>query len=277
VPSIADGDDISEGAIVSEIELEYDENASIEESDTSGSEFQASEDDEEAEDDEEEYVVKPRKFPHKRNPLVVDEDFLGSDDDEIMLDAAIHESLQTACLDNGVGSSSRPSAPSNSAAAVRAAAAERRLARANQAIDVDDAAFLIESDAENSSDEETFSKAKAKAPKNSATVHDTTSTKFMSISQRRKLNREQRRLGAAARRGNRKEELAMVKLLGRKLTYVRLKSSANGFCPKFNSSSRLKNQQSHSTNITKSSRTSGVISKIVYQSSCPGRRNNQRI
>lgn len=240
MPSVTDNDDLSEDAIVSEPELEYDENVSIEESDLSGSEFQPSEDDfevgvsSEEEDDQDEYVAKPHKSLPKQSLLVMDEHILESEnDDEIMLDAAIRESLQTARLDNpscnGAGSSSRASASSNPAAALRAAAAERRLARANQTRDIDDCGVLelntLGSDAQSSSDEELLSKAKgkgkAKMPKKLATVYDTTSNKFMSISQRRKLNREQRKLAAASRRGNRKEELAMMKLLGRKLTYVR--------------------------------------------------------
>ena len=243
VPSIADGEDLSEKAIVSELELEYDENASIDESDASGSEFQVSEDDfENAE--EEEFIVKSRKTPRKQSILITDEDFFNNDsDEEVMLDAAIHESLQTARLDNasrnGVSSSSRASVSSNPAAVLRAAAAERRLARANQVIDVDDfqvidvdeLSTLTESDAQSSSDEEALSKAKgkgkSKTPKKSATVYDTISIKFMSITQRRKLNREQRKLAAASRRENRKEELAMIKQLGRPLTHVRLKISAN--------------------------------------------------
>jgi DNA repair protein RAD16 len=244
VPSIADGEDLSEEAIVSELELEYDENASIDESDASGSEFQVSEDDFENAEEEEEFIVKSRKTPRKQSILITDEDFFNNDsDEEIMLDAAIHESLQTARLDNasrnGVSSSSRASVSSNPAAVLRAAAAERRLARANQVIDVDDfqvidvdeLSTLTESDAQSSSDEEALSKVKgkgkSKAPKKSATVYDTTSTKFMSITQRRKLNREQRKLAAASRRENRKEELAMIKQLGRPLTHVRLKISAN--------------------------------------------------
>lgn len=232
VPSVVDHDDLSEGVIVSEIELEYDENASIEESDDSGSEFEASEDS----DSELEYVVKSRKSPRKQSLPITDEDFLVDDEssDEVMLDAAIQASLQTAHLDqaarNGVGSS-RQSLSSNPAAALRAAAAERRIARANQAIDVDDdAAFVLEyeSDALSSSEEEALSKTKGKgkgkgkAPNKSTTVYDTTSTKFMSISERRRLNREQRKLASASKRENRKEELKMLKLLGRPLTYVRL-------------------------------------------------------
>jgi DNA repair protein RAD16 len=230
VPSIVDHDDLSEGSIVSEIEIEYDENASVEESDDSGSEFEASEDS----GSELEYVVKSRKSPRKRSLPVTDEDFLVDDEssDEVMLDAAIQASLQTAHLDqaarNGVGSS-RQSVSSYPAAALRAAAAERRLARANQAVDVDDdAAFILEyeSDALSSSEEEALSKAKSKgkgkAPNKSATVYDTTSTKFMSISERRRFNRERRKLTSASKKENRKEELKMVKLLGRPLTYVRL-------------------------------------------------------
>ena len=232
VPSIVDHGDLSEDAIVSELELEYDEDASVEESDDSGSEFEVSEEDSEAEDLELEYVAQPHKSSRNQSLPIADEDFLDDEiSDEIMFDAAIQESLQTAHLDqaahSGIGSSSWPSASSNPAAALRAAAAERRLARANQAIDVnDDALFMLEYPL-SSSDEEAFvakgkGKGKGKASNKSATVRDSTSTKFMSISERRRINREERKLAAASKKGNRKEELALVKLLGRPLTYVRL-------------------------------------------------------
>jgi DNA repair protein RAD16 len=226
-PSATEGDDGSEGAIVSELELEYDENASIKESDDSGSEFQVSEEDSvEVEQQDEEYVAKPRKFPRKQSLLAIDQDFLEDEnDDEIMLDAAIQESLQTARFDeaasNGAGPSLRPIVSSNSAAALRAAAAERRLARANRDIDLDDLEYaLLTENEEESPDEALFT---IKAKKKCATIRDTTSTRFMSISERRKLNREKRKFDTAAnRRGTRKEELAMIRELGRPLTLVRL-------------------------------------------------------
>lgn len=207
-PPTRDGDDISEDAIISEAELEYHENASIEESDDSGSEFQAS---------EEEFTLKSRKPSRKQNLLFNDQE--SSDDEnaeEIMLDVAIRESLRTAHLDqtgsNDAGPSSKPSASSNSAAALRAAAAERRLARA------DNLEFILttESEAESSDDEALFI-----ATKKSVKIRDTTSTKFMSVSQRRKLNMEKRKFNKAAnRRGTRKEELAMIREVGRPLTMV---------------------------------------------------------
>lgn len=235
VPSVADQDDLSEGAIVSEHELEYDENVSIEESDDSASDFEASEDES---DSEEDFVIKTHKTPNKRSLPIMDEGFLDDEnDDEIMIDAAIRESLRTAHLDsdarNGIGSS-RSSVPSNPAAALRAAAAERRLARASQAIDVD--AFeepISISDTPTSSDE-ALPKFKGKISKKLATIRDTTSTKFMSMSERRKLNSEQRKLASAARRENRMEENAMVKQLGRKLTYVRTAASSNSFSEDLN-------------------------------------------
>jgi DNA repair protein RAD16 len=236
VPSVADEDDLSEGTIVSERELEYDENVSIEESDDSASDFEASED-----ESEEDFVIKTRKIPNKRSLPIMDEGFLDDeDDDEIMIDAAIRESLRTVRLDsdarNGIGSS-RSSVPSNPAAALRAAAAELRLARASHVIDVDafEEPFSIsDSDTPTSSDEEALPKSKGKTSKKSATIRDTISTKFMSMSERRKLNSEQRKLASAARRENRKEENAMVKQLGRKLTYVRIPTSSNSFSEDLN-------------------------------------------
>lgn len=222
----AERGDTSEGVIASEMELEYDENASIDESGDSGSEFQASEESVEIEQQDEEYVAKPRKSPRKEILLDSDQDLEDENDDEIMLDAAIRESLQTARFDgaasNGAGPSSRPIASSNPAAALRAAAAERRLARANKAINVNDLdyALLNESEAKSTDDEALFN-IRAKKKK-TATIRDTTSTKFMSISERRKLNREKRKFDKAAnRRGTKKEELAMMKELGRPLTLVR--------------------------------------------------------
>lgn len=218
-PSAIEGGDISE-AIISEHELEYDENASIEESDNSGSEFEVSEQDSiEVDDQDEEYAPKSRKSPRKQSLLAIDQD--SSDDEngeQIMLDAAIQESLQTARLDqaasNGAGPSSRRTASSNPAAALRAAAAERRLACADNL----EYTLPTESEAESSDEVALF---KTSATKKSVAIRDTTSTKFMSISERRKLNKEKRKFNAAAnRRGTRKEELAMIKEVGRSLTLV---------------------------------------------------------
>lgn len=226
VPS-ADVGDLSEGGIVSEPELEYDENASIEESDNSGSEFEVSDESvvesEQEQDDEEQFAVKPRKSPRKQTLSVMDQEFVDdSDADEIMMDAAIQESLQSARQDksNGAGPSSRANASSNAAAALRAAAAEKRLARQNQSVDVDDFDLAISTDSDDS-DNEASSKSKSKGKMMTSKKFDTTSTKFMSLSERRRLNREERKLKAASNRENRKEELAMIKELGRRLTYVR--------------------------------------------------------
>lgn len=234
IPSV-DVDDLSEGAIVSEPELEYDENASVEESDLSGSEFEASDNEPQVDEDfEEEFPVKTRKSPRKSR-TILDADFEDdSEGEEIMMDAAIQESLHSARMgqisSNGAGpSSSRPKASSKSAAALRAAAAEKRLAH-SKGEDVDSDEFQIaletEEEAQSSSEEEAFTKTKGKgkgkkAPKKTVIVRDTSSTKFMSLSERRALNREKRKLAKSANSANRKEELAMIKQFGRKLTYVR--------------------------------------------------------
>lgn len=265
IPTL-DVDDLSEGAIVSEPELEYDENASVEESDVTASEFEVSEaedDDDDDEESEEEEYIKPRKSPRKQKTIVSDDDSANDEEDEaIMLDAAIQESLQSARPDRtGGAGSSKPNASSTSAAALRAAAAEKRLARENQNVDVDDfqMAFGTESEAE-SSEEEPLSKAKGKGKgkgkKNSKTVkiHDTTSTKFMSMAERRKQRAQDRKDARLAK----KEEREMIKQLGRKLTHVSYRHIFFMLSLlTLRSSYRQKKPLLHYINITRSSRIFG--------------------
>lgn len=274
--SATEGDDVSEDAIILERELEYDENVPTEESDDSGSDFEASKQGSvEIETEDEEYMRKSRRSPRKQSLPAIDQ-YLSDDenDEQIMLDVAIQESLQTARLDqtasNGAGPSSRPIAPSNRAAALRAAAAERRLSSANNLEYI----LSTESEAESSGDEALF---KAKASRKSVTIRDTTSTKFMSMSERRKLKKEKRKFNAAAnRRGTRKEELAMIRELGRPLTLVRVVETATHIAADGSTLHRRKKRCFSSTNITGSSGTSGVISKKLFPLLFLRRPNSQK-
>ena len=181
------------------------------------------------------------------------------EDEAIMLDAAIRESLQSVRLDrNGGASSSKPNASTTNAAALRAAAAEKRLARVNQSTDVDDfqMAFRTDSEAESSEEEPSEGKGKAKAKKTSKIVkiRDTTSTKFMSMAEMKKQRAQNRKDALLAK----KEEREMRKQLGRKLTRVNhhcVMSVLSFLVLKI--SYRQKNPHLHCTSITRSSRMYG--------------------
>ena len=149
------------------------------------------------------------------------------EDQEIMLDAAVRLSLQTASP-NGAGSSSKRAAGPNPAAILRAAAAERRLAMTHRA--ANDAEFNsddldgIEIDEDgSSSDEEALSKGKGKAtakPTKKIVPMSTTSENSMTISEMRQSQRAARKAFLSARRANKKEERALITKLGRRLTHV---------------------------------------------------------
>ncbi|KAF7969408.1 hypothetical protein HWV62_27403 [Athelia sp. TMB] len=219
-----DVEELPEGAIVSENdELEFDEQASVQESDISESEFEAS---------DEESDVAPasaaRKSPRKR--ALPDSDFEldnDSEDEQIMLDAAIQESLQSARQTRNataaVGSSSSgPRISTNPAAALRAAAAERRLARSNQDIEINESLLDDELTALSSSDDEPLAKkqaAKAKGKK-AVTVRDTSKVMITSFSEKRAQTRDKRRADNNAKRANKQEEKELMKQLGRKLTHA---------------------------------------------------------
>ncbi|KAJ3505689.1 hypothetical protein NLJ89_g7288 [Agrocybe chaxingu] len=161
----------------------------------------------------------------KNVPMDVDEsDLSGSEfepddseqDEEIMLDAAVRLSLQTLSQ-NGASSSSNRINGADTAAVLRAAAAERRLAR-NSKFDVDD---FVDYDTEDldasSSEDEPLSKGKGKAKpaKVSSSVK-----KSMTISKLNRARRQERRAFSAARKENKKEERALVLKLGRSLTHA---------------------------------------------------------
>ena len=140
--------EVVEDSVVEEI---LEENGSLSESEPSGSEFEASDASNSfIEDSQDEELRLPRRSKLINDELAEE----GFDDEEVMLDAAIQESLQTARQEHdvalGVASSgagsSKSKTPRNNAASLRAAAAERRVALArNGAPDVDD--FSPDSDA----------------------------------------------------------------------------------------------------------------------------------
>lgn len=179
--------------------LEYDDDPFLEESDGSGSEFVVSDDEESGAGDE-------------------------SEAEALMLDAAIRMSFET---NRNVASSSATQLVSpNPAAVLRAAAAERRLNRANKDIDVDDYPIGGDDGASSSYSESDvpLSKSKGKgAPKNakkSVAVYDTTKKKHMTLAQLRQAKREERRQSNAARKELKAEEKALRRELGRPLTYA---------------------------------------------------------
>lgn len=147
---------------------------------------------------------------------------MNEEDEAIMLDAAVRESLQTA--DTGVASSSsnRINGPSREAQ-LRAAAAERRLKRRNKAIDVDDYAESDALDASDSSDEEPLmnsSQGKSKTSPKGKTVSAVGPPKVMTVAEMKRARRERRQASLAGRNANKIEEKALMKKLGRRLTHV---------------------------------------------------------
>ncbi|KAI0352754.1 hypothetical protein OH77DRAFT_756955 [Trametes cingulata] len=152
-------------------------------------------------------------------------DEFDEDDEEVMLDAAVRQSLQSAreeddraagLISAGAGSSkSRP--PANKAAALRAAVAERRLARAQDKQEEEDADFGTESEAilsESESEEEPLSKAKGKQ------AAKPTQGKTMTLSELRKQRREERKEARLRKSATAAEEAKMRQELGRRLTYA---------------------------------------------------------
>ncbi|CDO74187.1 Glycosyltransferase Family 2 protein [Trametes cinnabarina] len=150
------------------------------------------------------------------------EDDLDEDDEEVMVDAAVRESLQTARQDAehaaglssaGAGSSkARP--PTNKAAALRAAAAERRLARASE-VDVIDLTSDFEAlSSESDSEEEPLSKGKEKQAAKAKAA------KSMTLTELRKARREERKEARLRRNATATEEAKLREELGRRLTYA---------------------------------------------------------
>lgn len=160
--------------------LEYDEaQESIDESEPSGSEFEVSDSEE---------------------------------DDEIMLDAAVRESLETAS--SKVASSSKRATGPSREAIKRAEAAERRIARQQQLVSESEDFDSEGLDA--SSEDEPLAATTAKGKKASKS-----GSSRMTQSELRKLARERRSANLTAKQAIKKEERAEVKRLGRRLTHVR--------------------------------------------------------
>jgi DNA repair protein RAD16 len=263
-------------SIVSEDQLEYNEDAEIEESEDSGSEF-------EAESDSEDDIPAPRyrKASQRRELSSPELDDDEEADEELMVDAAIQMSLQTARLDGsssgGAGPSSRPKISASRAAA---AAAERRLAHSKKGVDElesDAAVFETESEAMSSESEPLFEgKGKGKKKKNqSAQIRDTSAATSMTIMEMKKKRREDRRRALVERQANKTEERASAKKLGRKLTWV---------CVNFNMVpifltlfSRRRRLQSHFINTMKSLEMFGAIWKMEYQSLYLRTQSNRQI
>ncbi|KAI0662868.1 SNF2 family N-terminal domain-containing protein [Cubamyces menziesii] len=151
-------------------------------------------------------------------------DDLDTDDEELMVGAAVQQSLQSAREDQertagltsaGAGSSKARPSPTKAAAALRAAAAERRLARSSQPEVIDLVSDSEEVSFASESEEEPLSKAKGKQA-----AKPRTKTKTMTLKELRELRKEERRQARARRNGTASEEAAMRKQLGRKLTYA---------------------------------------------------------
>lgn len=165
----------------------------IQESDDSGSEFQASEDE--------------------------------AEDDEIMVDAAVLMSLQTMSA-NGAGTSGCAAGPSP-AAILRAAAAERRLTRRNQMVEIDDSIAFMSSGAldvcsdgpanDASSDEEPLLKGKLKSSAKSTKQLSAMKKTTMTDAGKRKAGRT---AYLSSRRANKAKERELIRKLGRRLTHV---------------------------------------------------------
>lgn len=202
---------------VEDQDLEYDEDAS--ESEPSGSEFEADDDSVVADSQDEEELSVPRR---KR---LVDDEIAdeGIDDEDVMIDAAIQESLRTARegLEVAMGTtsvgagSSRAKAPLNTAASLRAAAVEKRLGKRKAKKETED--FVPDSDetselelamSSSESEEEPIIRSKGKNKKVVASkkTKGKGKAKKMTAAEERKLRRA--------------EEREMRKKLGRKLTAV---------------------------------------------------------
>ncbi|THH13328.1 hypothetical protein EW146_g6873 [Bondarzewia mesenterica] len=250
----------SEDEIVPDSEdgLEYDENASLDESLDSGSEFEdedAASDFEDQDDEDEEYDMKPRKSSRKIVTNVEEDDL-----DAVMIDAAIQDSLHTLAVETsvlvgvssaGAGSSSFRAA--NTPATRAAQAALRRLAQDRgedhfEQYPSEDEAALSELSSFTAEDAplavQGKGKARAKGGK-AAKPADASKQKGLTTQEKRRTKkeeqkeerrirreekegrkkrreeqREERRIARLMKYCGKKEEREMVRRLGRKLTYA---------------------------------------------------------
>ena len=149
--------------------------------------------------------------------------------EEIMLDAAVRMSLQTAAQSNGAGPSSGRVTGSNSVAVQCAAAVERRLATGMRAMaDAEDDEDLSELSDISSEEVQVPSKGKGKAkkvapkgrmgPLSWAAWQAANVTMSFADWKAKQKNLVKELL--AARRANKAEERAMINKLGRRLTHV---------------------------------------------------------
>ncbi|KAK0242216.1 SNF2 family N-terminal domain-containing protein [Armillaria nabsnona] len=185
--------------------LEYDEDRDLDESDTSGSEFVASDD---------ESAFEGSGGPGNEDHSAADSD--SEDEEALMLQLAVRNSLNANREDARESSSA-----SMSPAALRAAAAERRLTRANRSIDVDDWAMEFLGDLSSESDDEPLSqRGKGKGKGKAKAKASADPPKVMTFAELRKLRREAKNKNLEETKATRMEEKAMRKRLGRRLTYA---------------------------------------------------------
>ncbi|KAF5346937.1 hypothetical protein D9758_010160 [Tetrapyrgos nigripes] len=210
----------SEDEAVSDSELEYQD---FDESDSSGSEFVDSEDeeavievdfdDDEADDSEDEVPLRvaTRKSPTKKKTQTAYQ----SDDEDMILQAAIELSRRGEPETEGAGSSSgNTRSHINPEAVRRAEAAERRLAQGNSVVD-DSAMDDLELRSLESGSEDEAPKVKGKGKGKVASQQ-----KFMTVAEMRRARRRERQEATALRRATKKEERELVRKLGRKLTHA---------------------------------------------------------
>lgn len=214
--------------------LEFDENNDSE--DDSGSEFEAEDDEDEVQPETSKVKTSLSSKAAKSKPRTrrraksmdsenlddeEDEEVNASEDEALMMEAAIHASLAPKDVDeNGAGpSSSRPTAGNSrtKAAALRAAAAERRLG-IQKADDADD--FVLDDDDESyaSSDASDDSEGESKKAKGGKAEKKTGTMTLSELrAERRAIKEANRKEMAPVHAAIRKK----VKELKRKLTHVR--------------------------------------------------------
>ena len=255
---------MEEEAADSSDELQYDEEASIDESSASGSEFELSSDDSIAGSQDEDDITSEVELRTFAEALQEE----GVDAEDVLMDFAVQESLLAAQKDRTVanGHSSAGAGSSNAtktrdaAAALRAAAAERRLSRTksgslDEDFDIQEEIIEISDD---SADEQPLSKNKGKG-KGKATVRQQSQT--VTLNDLKAKGRESRR-NARLRKAQERELAAE---LGRKLTQV-IKHLYQDCRDSYLHSSRLKRTPSLSVIITLSFRTFGGTLSARYQS-----------
>lgn len=260
----------------------------LDESDLSGSEFFDSEDDEEeelaSEEEDVEMPPPPRRKPPRKQEVASEEEFddedaNSSDDEATMMQAAIEMSLQTSSPDVA-SSSSKKLVSANPAAILRAAAAERRLGLAKKGLNtVDDFGMEVDDDSDHNrpsdSENEVPLSRKRKAPskgkstKKAVTIRKT-SKKHMTMPEMRLSRREERQRANAEKRESKKEEMALRKKLGRKLTAVRSTADflKNETVLKTVLCFRPRRPRLICINIIQSLGTSGAIWKRIFPLSC---------